>query len=515
MKSLISSKQITKILFFLFISIGIFARVWKFGSVPGGLNQDEAFCGYEAYSILHYGTDSFGYRFPVYLSTWGSGMNALNSYLMMPFIAIFGLHDWVIRLPQLIVACLTLWVVYLIVKEIFQEQVALCALFLLSISPWHIGLSRWALESNLAPGFLMFGLYFFLLGLKKSKFFMLSALMYGLSLYCYATIWPIVPLLLLLQLLYAFSSKQLHFDRYLLFAGLILGILAFPLLLFLLINYDVIPEIRTCFLSIPRLSYMRSEDISFNQIPQNIKNLRNLLMYQTDNVLTNGTSRYGIYYRGTFSFFVLGTFHCITSAVERIRHKETAPTVFLLIQLLCGVLIGFLVVANINRVNILFIPMIIIAADGIYYLCSLIHLKYLVLPAVYYTVLFLGFEHYYFSEYSELIRENYFQGLDMAVEEAISYDTPIYFSDSLNYPRILFYAKEPAPEYTATVVYEQYPAKWLKAISFGRFSSVFDPYFPDTSITYLLAPEVPLDAYLEMGFELHSYNGYTVAHYPD
>lgn len=39
--------------------------------------------------------DSSGYRFPVYLTAWGSGMNALNTYLMIPFMAVFGAEVWV------------------------------------------------------------------------------------------------------------------------------------------------------------------------------------------------------------------------------------------------------------------------------------------------------------------------------------------------------------------------------------------------------------------------------------
>lgn len=121
--------------FFLFMTIGIFARIWKFGIVPGDINQDEAFAGYDAYNLLHYGMDSAGYRFPVYLTTWGSGTSALNTYLMIPFMAVFGAKIWVIRIPQVIVACLTLWVTYLLVKRLFHEKIALCALFLLAISP--------------------------------------------------------------------------------------------------------------------------------------------------------------------------------------------------------------------------------------------------------------------------------------------------------------------------------------------------------------------------------------------
>ena len=104
------------IIFAIIFLVAVFIRVWQFGKIPGGINQDEAFSGYEAYSLLNYGKDSSGYANPVYFEAWGSGMNALNSYLMMPFIAIFGLKVWAIRIPQCIVACLTILAVFLLVN---------------------------------------------------------------------------------------------------------------------------------------------------------------------------------------------------------------------------------------------------------------------------------------------------------------------------------------------------------------------------------------------------------------
>ena len=88
-----------KCIFFPLLALGIFVRLYRFGSAPPGLNQDEAFAAYDAWALLHYGTDSSLHRFPVYLTAWGSGMNALESYLMIPFLALFGVKPWVSRLP--------------------------------------------------------------------------------------------------------------------------------------------------------------------------------------------------------------------------------------------------------------------------------------------------------------------------------------------------------------------------------------------------------------------------------
>lgn len=506
-------KNYARILFFLFMTIGIFARIWKFGIVPGDINQDEAFAGYDAYNLLHYGMDSAGYRFPVYLTTWGSGTSALNTYLMIPFMAVFGAKIWVIRIPQVIVACLTLWVTYLLVKRLFHEKIALCALFLLAISPWHIGMSRWGMDCNMAPGFLIFGLYFFVRGLENNKYLMLSALMYGLSLYCYATIWPIVPLILFLQLIYGLIYRKIRFNRYLIFSGLILGVLAAPLLLFMLVNMDVIEEIRLPFLSIPRLVEMRDSEISLRELPLKARRLWSIMKLQYDDLPWNATEKYGIYYAGTLPFFLLGLFYCVRSSVKKILQKKEAPELLLLIQLGGAIVLGLLIYININRCNILFIPMIIIAAIGIYYLCSLIDLRYLILTAGFYLCMFIGFEHYYFTEYSDLIGYYFCDGLEDAVKEAITYEGQINVSYGLMHSSILFLAEVPVPEFIETVEYFYYPDSFLNARSFGRFNFDFDPTQPDTDITYILNQAVDLTPFEQAGFTLHTHGYYTVAHF--
>ena len=172
--------------FWAILALGLGVRLWRFGAVPEGINQDEAFAGYEAFCLLRDGMDTVGCRFPVYLTAWGSGMNALESYLMLPFVAMFGLKTWVVRLPQLLTGLLSLPAAYGVARRARGERQALVTMLLLAICPWHVLLCRWGLESNLAPGFLLFGLYFFILALEDSRFFLLCGLFTGLSLYAYA-----------------------------------------------------------------------------------------------------------------------------------------------------------------------------------------------------------------------------------------------------------------------------------------------------------------------------------------
>ena len=83
----------------LLVLIGVLVRVIALDRFPGGVNQDEAYSAYEAWCLLHDGMDSWGYRFPVYLTVWGSGQSALQSYLMVPMIALFGMNLWAIHIP--------------------------------------------------------------------------------------------------------------------------------------------------------------------------------------------------------------------------------------------------------------------------------------------------------------------------------------------------------------------------------------------------------------------------------
>lgn len=456
------------------IAIGCLIRLVYLGGVPGGMNQDEAYAGYEAYSMLHSGTDSWGYAFPVYFTSWGSGMNVLESYLMMPFVAVFGLCPLAVRLPQAIVACFSLVVFYRLFRRLFDDKVALAGLFLLTICPWHIMMARWGLESNLAPGFLLFGLYFFVLGQEDSRKYMLSALFYGLSLYAYATIWTLVPMMLVLQLAYLLYVKKIKFDRYLVLSVLILAVLALPLILFLLINMGYMEEVKTSFFSIPKLLSMRNGEVSLKDMPENFGKLWDMLMSQNDGLYWNTTPKFGLYYKGVLAFAVLGGIYCLKRTVQSLRKRVYDGAAFLLISFVCTLLLGCMISVNANRINSIHIGIVGFCGIGLY-----LFIKYLgkefahigeLLAAVFCAAFFL-FTKFYFTEYEENISVTFNQGLGEAVEyvkEAFP-EEEVHVSASFSHSLILFYDKTPVQEYMDTVQYSNYPSPYLAAKSFGRY----------------------------------------------
>ena len=225
--------------------VAIVSRSVLLGKIPCGVHADEAFAGYEAYSILNYGTDSWGYAFPVYLTTWGSGMSVLESFLMIPFIRLGGLSLITIRLPQMIMGIISVYIVYLLFNRIADPKKALWAATMIAVCPWHIMMSRWGLDANLAPAFILLAMYFSILGLSKEKYLLVSALFWGLSLYCYALIWLFVPCFLFFSILYCIKYHKIRVSGYTAGAIVILFLLAMPLLLFVAVNMGLLPEIMT------------------------------------------------------------------------------------------------------------------------------------------------------------------------------------------------------------------------------------------------------------------------------
>jgi hypothetical protein len=448
----------------------------------------------------------------VYLETWGSGMSALNSYLMIPFIALFGMHTWVIRLPQFICSCLTLPVVYRLVSKMINKNAGLMALLYLAVSPWSIMSARWGIDCNLAPAFLLFGFYFFVMGADNAKYFLLSAFFYGAGLYSYITIWPIMPVLLVLMTIYLLYTKRLKVSPYLVGAVCILTVFALPLILFLLVNNGYINEITTRFISIPKLSAMRGSEISFSDKLWKLKNNIIMLLRQYDGLYWNATEKFGLYYKGFMIFGVIGGIYCLKNFVISIIRRSYNAASMLLFPFACGVMLCALITANFNRINCLHIPISIFIGIGLYIVGEFIrkYISKLIKPAHYAVyvlplVCFICFEIYYFTEFRQNIAAEFQEGLGDAVEYAMQLtDGTIYVEEGFIYSKILYYSKLPAAEYISTVTHRE-----ARVSSFGRF--IVEPEeFPDSGVCIIL-PESE-EEFLEKGFNVEKFEYAAVAY---
>lgn len=512
------------IILFLFFT-GVAARLYQFGLVPNGLNQDEAFAGYEAWNLLTTHHDTMGYHFPVYLFTNGGGMNALETYLLIPLMAIFGPKDWVIRVPQVVIAILSLPAVYGIAQRVYGKAVAVWTLMIVSWCPWHIMLSRWGLESNLAPGMLLFGLYFFLRGAEKQRFYLLSAFFYGVSLYSYAVVWLYVPVILVVSVIYLLHEKKLSWNSRILWGCIgILVVMGAPLVLVLAVNYGYIGEIRARFFSVPKLDFLRTTQTDGYTVIEKLQNLWKLLVKQSDGLIWNSPEKYGLYYPYGVIFVLIGMMRTIRRLLRKMKKKQYAPELFIILQFTCALILGVTSHVNVNRINMIWFPLLLMEGCGVEAVCrkggQLLGRKcgipgkraVLIGIAAVFLLSFVGFEHYYFTDYKKPVEIAFDGGMKEALEEAEKSGKTIHINRMGMYPKVLYYTRMPVDDYMATRVFSEYHPMLRSA---GNLYFDLNAAVPDRNGVFILQEDFDCSKFIQEGFHFKHYGSCIYAYYPE
>ena len=360
-----------KIYIFAVLALLAFAlavRLILFGSVPGGMNQDGAMAAVDAKALADFGTDRLGMRYPMHLTAWGFGqMSALLSYLMAPWIKLFGLSPTVARIPSLIYSMLGLGGLFVFSKRTFGKKTALIILAIGAINPWHFMQSRWAIDCNLFPHFLMLGMAF----LAYSKCIkwapLMSVLCFGLSMYCYGISIYTVPVFLLFACVYLITKGEISLKKALICA-LVYLLIAWPFIACMVINFFGLSSIETPLFTIPYFpGTIRSNDILFFsehplwQLWINLKSVLSILAQIYNGYVCNEVRGFGTMYYISIPFMIAGLVYCVK------RFKQSTGCALVFLMFLTALLNGlFTNNVNINRLNIVFYPLIIFTGAGIY-----------------------------------------------------------------------------------------------------------------------------------------------------
>lgn len=172
----------------LIIAILIIAgviRFWNLGNIPPSLTPDEASLGYNAYSIFKTGRDEYGKFLPIIFKSFGDYKPGLYVYLTIPFVAVFGLNEWSVRLPSAISGIIIVYLSYLIANKFLNKKFALVTALIASTNPWLIFFARGAWEANVSLMFTLLGIYFFQKSVHRSLFTVHSAFFCALTLLTY------------------------------------------------------------------------------------------------------------------------------------------------------------------------------------------------------------------------------------------------------------------------------------------------------------------------------------------
>src|SRR5581483_8475336 len=437
-----------RIAFWSIMALAALLRLYQFPNTPAGLWVDELTEGYDAYALLLHGTDRWGNPFPVYFPSWGSGQNVLQAYLTIPFIKIFGLSAFSVRLLPDLLGIFAVYLLYLTVKKIYGTNTALLAAFLLATLPWYVMVSRWSLESNLLPFFLLLSAFTLLYCYDSPhrRWIPISLIPLALSLYAYGIAIVIIPTFLALFI--ACNYKTILKARVSFLISIFLFLLiSTPFLLFVLENYvfqKALPFLAHLPITIPYLPASRLSQVNNNLSHQAIllDNLRFLIGGYNDGKLWNSVSWISPLGWLVPPFAALGVYFSLKR-----QPLSRNLFVFWLAAVLPTFVLFFFIV---NRANALFIPLFPLSAYGI---VSLLENVQPIKSQVFVTAILVGslffpniiFYRYYFTNFNNDNAWVFNAGFDQAIAHAVSLAHPdenfyIFNNDGWdNYMATLFY----------------------------------------------------------------------------
>jgi hypothetical protein len=194
------------ILLIFILGFSLILRLLYLDSAPLGLNQDEAVNGVDAYFLLNTGLDHHKNLPGPFLQSFNDWVSPVLTYTTIPFVYLFGLSIFTIRLVTVLYGVGTLLFLYILFKILnFRPSVSLLMVSFASLSPFLFHMSRWAIPPSTVPFYLSLVLVFQVLILKnpnKHIIFKVLGLVFSSAIltYSYPTMKLFAPLFLLIFL---------------------------------------------------------------------------------------------------------------------------------------------------------------------------------------------------------------------------------------------------------------------------------------------------------------------------
>jgi uncharacterized membrane protein len=445
--------------FVAILAVGVFLRVWQFPTVPDGLNQDEISAAYEAKSLLETGADRWGARWPAYFLSWGSGQNVLYSYLTIPVVWVLGPTAVAVRLVALIFGIATVPLMFAAVRPYAGATGGLLAMAFTAIVPWHFMLSRWGVESNLLPFWLLLGVVLVERAARRDRplGIALSLLPFAVALYAYAVAAIVLLLLVPLLVVGLRSDIRRRLWWWVGAAGASL-LVAIPFLLFLLkseILHRSLPFESALPFSLPTLTTTRLVQLAQHSTPGGIWSFIGGLFYdgQPEDTLPGMPPLSA----AIVVLAVIGTIFAIVRAVQT-RARDVSP--FLLMVIACVPL--FLAIPDVDdsRINPLFLPLVALAATGLMDLLGVVRIGWARVALVGVTVVVVvttsiyAATIYFSPTYTAYAAPEYYPGFGAAIKAAAraSGTDELFVTNtpSLNYVQVLWYLDIPSRTFAAS-----------------------------------------------------------------
>ncbi len=481
-------------IFVVIMLIASALRLILLGSIPLGLQQDEASIGYDAFCLANYGIDRNGYHWPVYPITWGCGGGSpLLIYLNVISTRLFGTGIVNLRLIPAVLGIATVWLFYHILRiafsdSTFKNELSLLGAFFLAVCPWHVILSRWSLDCNIMPFNLLFAVYFFLLAARSGRTYQycISAGAFAVCMYSYGAATIVVPVTLLLICAYCLRKGILSVAQ-LLASGLTFMVIFAPLLWFYGVNYLGLPEYITDYFSVNRFTAARTGEAFLSldsslpaKLLGNLKSMALAVSVGDDSyTMAHYFKGYAVLYEFTFPVTILGLILSIRDLFSK-RASSKGSDVYgvanamMLSVTAASLVLNLLIIPDINRMVMMFVPFIYFFVCGAGFILGASRGLFMAMAGVL-LVGALSFGKDYFTEFNEWSISIYMPGYGDAIKKAYEIagdETTIHSTyDGLSAPFMLalYYNEYDPHKFYTTVEYKDDRAEFRIAKSFGNF----------------------------------------------
>lgn len=467
----IKKKEI--ILVLIILVLGLFLRIYKITQLPPGLSSDETLTGFRALSLVQTGKDETNRRWPLIFTSFKDYQLPLSTYYLVPFVKLFGLSEYSIRLPFAFLGGISILFFYLFVKNIFPGniKIVLWSSFFFAINPWGVFLSRVASPESISLFLIIIGTYF-LVKSKNISHTLLGSIFLGISFYSTKSSWLFLPIFLCFLLLLLKYTSLLISRKNIVISLFTIFVISFPIIY----SYFRLSAVKQSFLEndfnifsdigiINGVNQMRGNEILFgNQLLGKLfynktiyvsKLVENLLRHLTprfffasgDQNPLHGFSNFGPIFSILLPIVVVGIIFMIK--------KENKHFILFSLFLIAAVFPSVFTSRGPDQLRFLFsFPVIMIFAGyGMNYLSK----------KMIYTFILLLLCNFLFVSYDVLFKEHKRSGkiwgnsignINFIFLE--KYDR-VYFTDAFNPdpgPQILFYSK-----LSPTIYLEQFSPK--------------------------------------------------------
>jgi len=437
-------------IYLLLIILAILPRFIFLNNVPNAINQDELHYALDAKSFFLTGKDVLGKTSSVDVLLFRSPQSEpvqaeLAYFLEAPVLGFMGFSLLSLIFPNAILGVLTVVLIYLIARKLFDENTALIAGLIAAINPWLIFLSRSTYEAG--PATLFFLCVFYVLLVTKGWKILLTIPVALLAFYSYiGTKLIFLPFMLLgISYAYLYVNKRKYLKQYiLLFASSCLLMFFF---LFQLKSYGTSSRGPELLMSsnpkiIERVNDFRKASLQspFLAIFENKYSVYgSVLAKSTFNIFSPtylfANADYFFMMSGHGLFYYIDLIFLIAGSVWALVYRRKIFyffSAFISVSILPQILHESSLDGNFTPHVALIIPFfIILIAVGIYRIINLSkHKKYAYLSlagiGIIYLALFLNFSYFYFLKFP--LQEGTFEAQSRILSKYVSLsgnDSPI------------------------------------------------------------------------------------------